>query len=1177
MYLKAIEVENFKSFVRKTRIELREGFTAISGPNGSGKSNIGDAILFVLGPKSSKVIRAQKLTDLIYDGGRNGKPADYCRVSLIFDNRDRVLPIDEGEVKLTRYVKRASTEEGYNSYFYINDEKARLQDFISLLNHARIDADGYNFVKQGDITNIVEMTPVERRIILDDIAGITKFDEEIKKAEEKRKNIEENMGRVEVILQEIKKHLDELERDRETALKYRELEEKLKEVNAKIAYSKMIHSREEMDSYSRQVRDIERDIENLKNKIEKKKEREEEILKEKEAIDKKMKEMGGEEIGEIKDKVDSLKIEIAKINTKIENRMERIEENEEKIKSLRKKLKEIKVKIRNLEMVEEEKNKELKEKERIYEEKKKKYEVEEKKIGEANKKIGEMQRALRELMKDMEKKREEYSKKILEENKLKEKINDFSRKIAEREEEIKNINMAIKDADWRISEFKSERKDFEKKRRKLEEEYYNLRNEEVRLKKELEEKEKEIGKLNREYEKMKGRFESKNPLSMAVMAVLNARDQGLLRGIYGTIAELSEVDEKYELAIEIAAGNRMMGIVCEDDESAAKAIEYLKRNKIGRAMFLPLNKMLRGRPRGKAILASRDQSAVGFAMDLIKFDKKFESAFWYVFGDTVVVDNLDNARKLMGGVRLVTLDGQLIEASGAMFGGNIEKRRKISMGSMEKIGEKLRNALGERDAIYSRLNEIGKKIDEITEKIREMKMNDSNEKIEIWKKEKEKNEKRRESIKNEINDLKNECENYRKILGDVQSELEEIKGDLDKLINKEKEIENNLNSIIPENIADEINKLKEEVSSLREHNENLRREILEIRSELKNLRENEKNMETEMESLSKENERFSRENEDSEKKVDEKKIEKRKLEEIVKKEEEKLKDLVNKRDSLMKEKVEIDSEIERNNNDIRVKDEMIITLNTRIKEYGERYEDARREYESYGIKVTNVESISKLKKYGDDIQTQMSLLGPVNMKSIDDYDREMERYEKLKKDYSNLTKEKKELENLVKELNGKKKNGLFRVFNAINENFKRIYREISEGGEAELVLENMENPFKGGLVMKVKPIGKTSRILSSLSGGEKSLAALAFIFAIQQYEPSPIYLLDEVDMFLDGVNAEIVGRIIKRNSKSAQFIVISLRKATIKFADYVIGVTHKGDGISKVFMQTSPREVSENA
>jgi chromosome segregation protein len=185
MYLKAIEMENFKSFGRKTRLEFREGFTAISGPNGSGKSNITDAILFVLGQKSSKKIRAQRLTDLIYNGGKNGRPADYCRVSLIFDNRDRILPLDEDEVKLTRYIKRSNSEEGYTSYFYINDEKARLQDFNSILVHAKISADGYNFVQQGDVTRIVEMTPLERRTILDDIAGITKFDNEIKKAEDK--------------------------------------------------------------------------------------------------------------------------------------------------------------------------------------------------------------------------------------------------------------------------------------------------------------------------------------------------------------------------------------------------------------------------------------------------------------------------------------------------------------------------------------------------------------------------------------------------------------------------------------------------------------------------------------------------------------------------------------------------------------------------------------------------------------------------------------------------------------------------------------------------------------------------------------------------------------------------------------------------------------------------------
>src|SRR5512136_611871 len=227
MYLKEIELENFKSFARKTRIPILPGYTAITGPNGAGKSNISDAILFVLGPKSSRVIRAGKLTDLIFNGGKDKKPASETKVSLVFDNSDRLIPIDSDKVKLTRIVRVSDNVEGYYSYFYVNDKRSSLGEFDNLLANARISADGYNFVQQGDITRIVEMTNLERRRILDDISGITKFDEEIQSAEKERLAAEENIGRLSIIYDELRKQMKQLEADRDGALKYKDLHDKM--------------------------------------------------------------------------------------------------------------------------------------------------------------------------------------------------------------------------------------------------------------------------------------------------------------------------------------------------------------------------------------------------------------------------------------------------------------------------------------------------------------------------------------------------------------------------------------------------------------------------------------------------------------------------------------------------------------------------------------------------------------------------------------------------------------------------------------------------------------------------------------------------------------------------------------------------------------------------------------
>ncbi|MGC9060320.1 MAG: AAA family ATPase, partial [Thermoplasmata archaeon] len=266
MYLKEIQMRNFKTFMKPVSIRFEKGFTAITGPNGSGKSNISDAVLFVLGPKSSRVIRAGKLTDLIFNGGKEGKPAKECECSLIFDNTDRTIPIDADEVKLTRVVKISPTDpSGYNSYFYVNEKKSTLGEFEELLANARISADSYNIVRQGDITSIVEkMTPIDIRKIIDGIAGITKFDEDIKKAEEKRAYVEDNLSKTSLILEELKNQLGNLEKDRDTALKYIELKNKLDVASASLATKKKESTEAEIENIKKLIASQQAEIETLK-------------------------------------------------------------------------------------------------------------------------------------------------------------------------------------------------------------------------------------------------------------------------------------------------------------------------------------------------------------------------------------------------------------------------------------------------------------------------------------------------------------------------------------------------------------------------------------------------------------------------------------------------------------------------------------------------------------------------------------------------------------------------------------------------------------------------------------------------------------------------------------------------------------------------------------------------
>ena len=321
LYLKEVQMENFKSFGKKLTVPFFPGFTAVTGPNGSGKSNIVDAILFVLGPKSSKVMRAGRLTDLIFNGGKKHKnPAKFCKVSLVFDNSQRKMPVESDEVLLTRIIKRAPLKndpDNYYSYFYINSHAASYSEFVDVLTHARISGDGYNIVKQGDVTNLVKMGSVDRRRIIDDVAGISTFDNDIKKAEKEREDVEKNLERIKIILNEITSQTRQLKKDRDEAYRYKELKDKLYETKAKIAQKKKEEVENQIAEVSRQIESYENEQNMMDEKKKDLKHQYTKFMQELEEIEKKISDIGGDEAHEIKEKIDSFRTEEIKIEEKI--------------------------------------------------------------------------------------------------------------------------------------------------------------------------------------------------------------------------------------------------------------------------------------------------------------------------------------------------------------------------------------------------------------------------------------------------------------------------------------------------------------------------------------------------------------------------------------------------------------------------------------------------------------------------------------------------------------------------------------------------------------------------------------------------------------------------------------------------------------------------------------------
>lgn len=1189
MYLKEVHLENFKSFGKRKKIPFLRGFTVITGPNGSGKSNIGDAVLFVLGPSSSRAIRAGKLTNLIYNGGKEKKPAKYCRVSLVFDNTDRVIPLDENEVTFTRLVKLSPSDpENYLSYFYVNGKKSSLNEFNDLLSHAHISADGYNLVKQGDVTRIVEMSNFERRKVLDEIAGVTRYDEDIKKAEEKRKEAEENLDRIGIILDEIKRQIKLLEKERGHALKYRELKESYDLAKAQSAYKRK-------ETIEREIVAINDQIESYNSKEKKYEEKVNELRKQLEELEDAMKELeekitaeGGEEAKELKLKIDDLRINAARAKDGITSSKEIIKSLKvegralnEDISKLGKELEDLKEKKKGVDEQLEEKREELKMEEEILQK------IQET-VGKSDTEALSIQKNILAINKDIEAKEDELRNIKIEEDRTSERVERLRMDLAEMEEGKRTYEFEIKDVEFELKDLTNNTKESGKCMQSLIEALEEKKKEEEKLYKETQELEAAITRLTREYNRLKAEAEAaesiKKGYNMAVNAILEARDKGKLKGIHGTIAELAEVEEKFEVALSIAAGARMQSIVVDNDECASKAIEYLKQKKIGRATFLPLNKMNEGRPRGKALMAKRNSKSLGFASDLVNFKPEYRVAFWYVLGDTVVVEDLKTARELMGGIRLVTLEGELIEAAGAMIGGKLNDQLlrfgAPTQNDIEKVGQELRSAIEHADKLSNTLKGLKDEIIQLEGQVRDHGGKDdaSTIKIDGLKVKRAEYKKKLSALEENLNEKTKELEDAEKALQNLADETKAAENAIEDLKQGREEQRKALIRATPQEYTKQVKELQKKVHELTNQVAKLESSFETIDTQIKIHEERFEEIEKGLKGIEKDKKKHS----NNIKKCGEKEKDcENELKALLKVEQnmnKEMKKLHAKRDEIYRQKTDTETAIDKTLTKLETNKDFVIGLRTKSKNVEESLKELMEELEGYNIAIKADEKLPSLEQLKDTIascERRIRNLEPINMKAIDDYDDQQKRYDELIDEVKHLKDQKKNLLKVVKELDKKKKVEFTGVFEAINENFKKIFAELSVGGEAELLIENPESPFEGGLIIKARPRGKKILRLESLSGGEKSLTALALIFAIQHYEPSPFYLLDEVDMFLDAVNAEHVARMVRKNSRRAQFVVVSLRKVTLKEADCIYGVTMRADSISDVVGNVSLKEISE--
>jgi chromosome segregation ATPase len=801
MRLDRITMQGFKSFATRVTIPFPAGFNCICGPNGSGKSNVIDALLFVLGTTSARSIRAQKLQNLIFNGAKDKKPADFCEVSIYIDNNDGKIPGDEKEIKITRRVTRSGI-----SIYKLNGRTVTRSKILDILSYANLSSEGYNIILQGDVTRIIEMNPTERKGIIDEISGIHEFDEKKEKAAREMEKVENRVRENMIVVAEKQKLVARLKQEKENAEKYRVLDAELKKSKASLLKKRMKDVAEKQSVYDK-------------------------------------------EIAENQKKFDSMGKDLSKSD----------EELEKKEKGIFRKTDELVQKSRNYEIL----------------------------------------RSIERMGSEILRKRDRI-----------------------------DLNQ-------------------------------------------------------RQIDQIRGQSIG----NIAVKEVLGMRHPG----VYGTFSSLVDVPKKYSTAIEVAIGKHSTDLVTDTDDTASFCIKSLKEKKVGRARFIPLNKII-NRPRKKY-----DGKIIGYAIELVKFDRLYSPAMEYVLGSTLVVTDIDTARRIREW-RVVTLDGDLVEASGVMIGGFYSKKHS------------------------SFSSELGK-------------------------------------------------------------------------------------------LEEENEKLEHEIAQAEEHLEKLREQEKEETEEVQKLQESKSSEELELDAIRK------------------------------------------KRKDLYEERLVLQSIISKARIEKAKLDASMDNLKIEFEEFAavDKFFD---------------QSVEELQERVRRCLIEINQLGLVNMKAIDEYSMTNVEFEELKKKLDKLLEEKDAVMKIVEDVEKRRYEKFMEVFTEAADYFSKIYKDLTNG-DGLLRLE-IEGNIDSGLIIEANPSGKKIVNLDAMSGGEKTLASLAFLFAVMQHYSSPFYVMDEIDAALDKANTRKIDNLIKKYSKNVQFIVITHNDLTISEAEKVFGVSIEG-GVSKVFGIEMPK------
>lgn len=1174
MILKALEMQGFKSFPDKTVLEFNKGITAVVGPNGSGKSNISDAVRWVLGEQSTKTLRGSKMEDVIFSGTDVRKAKGFAEVTLRLDNTDRSLNKDSDEVSVTRRYYRSGDSE-----YLVNGESARLRDVNELFMDTGLGRDGYSIVGQGKIADMVSPKASERRDMLEEAAGISHFRYRRGDAIKRLAQAEENLVRLRDILSELESRVGPLKAQSEKAQKFIVLAGERKNLEIGIWLNTI-------DKTGEKMRDQEHKIEIAE-------------ASHKEAQD---------ELSKIGEMIDKAADGTRDINIKLEEIRNSASGFEEKLSDIDSQIKVAENSIlHNNETIE-----------RINRDKAAENETEQnidaavsaaiECIQKAEEQIADATRQMDELSKQEETYRLSSSEFSDRAATLSGEISALSVRLADCRVTAETANSSIEEIRSRISvidESMGTRKDdydaLLKRKADAEAELKEIQDEIVSVKNAIDgytlrfenrgkkadsvklaidEKQRELHKGQDRVRLLEDLEKNMEGYFGAVKAVMKESGRGALRGIYGPVSQLITVKDKYSAAIETALGAAVQNIVVDNETDAKRAMGFLKEHRAGRATFLPIT-AIKGRVLSEQGLDDQ-YGFVSIASDLVSYDNKYSEIIRWLLGRTAVAEDIDSAiaiaKKYSYRFRIVTLDGQVINAGGSMTGGsrvqnagilsrgNEIERLKGSLASMQKELDGMLSdyKLLSEDASAAKAELEGAEGDLLRAKEENIrregelklasdKLSSVSSGVKELLEEKETLEKRIESVSSGAEAARSQIDELKETLENKEKELESITGDSKTLQKNREEVASKAAEIRLRivSLQKDVEANTDEITRLKNRKTGHLDRLSELDGEIREIEEKNDELRALTERLSADEKALKANHGDAQNQINE---------------------LVSQRDELEKQANDLrlherakSEERERLSGDIARLEERKIAMrneydNLTSKLYDE-YQLTRREAAALEIEI---DDYSLAAKRLAELKSQIRALGSVNVSAIEEYKEVSERYEFLSGQISDVETSRAELNKMIDDLTGKMAEQFREQFNRINSCFGQTFIELFGGGKAELRLEDERDVLGSDIEIKVQPPGKNVQNINLLSGGEKGLSAIALLFAILKVTPAPFCIFDEVEAALDDVNVSRYAQYVRRMTKNTQFILITHRRGTMEEADVLYGVTMQEKGVSKL-------------